>query len=311
MATAASVAAAGIPKSQISANAKWIVHIDMDRFAASDTCASLIKDPAHGKAFQSYLAHYRLLLGIEPLKDIRQVILYGEDISGSRGVALISGNMDPDLFVRRLSGNAEYRSETSGKLTIHQWLDRNSGTTLAASFYTSKLLLIASDKLTLNAALDVLGGARKSLNDTRQGLPIPASRGGVFFTAVTRGYSGSTDNPMRAAILRNTETATVLIGEAKGIVDAGMRLDAVSPSAAIQIEAIMNGLVVMAGMSDDTNGLGKLAELSQMTRENDVVNVTLRCKASDAAFALASGILDSSTSEPRKAHRPHPAPAGK
>ena len=287
----ATAAAAAIPKAQISANAKWVVHLDMDRFAASQTCASLLNDPVRGKAFQSQLAHYRLFLGIEPLEDVRQVTLYGEEISGSRGVALIAGALNPGLFAKRIAGNAQYRSKTAGKLTLHLWRDKNSGANLAACFYTAKLLIVGSDEPALNAALDVLGGSKPSLSDTRQGLPLPASRDGVFFTAVTRSYSGSDENPIRAEILRNTDTATVLIGENKGIAEAGLWLAAVSPDAADRIETYIRSMALAANLADATSELGKLAELGQISRQNKVVNVTLRCKASDAAAALASSIM--------------------
>jgi len=106
------------------------MHVDIDRLARSQTCAALTNNPAGGKAFVSRLDHYRALLGGDPLKDLRHVTLYGEDIAGGRGVALICGTLRPAAITRAMSSYPEYRTTAWDKWTLHKWRDRASGSEL-------------------------------------------------------------------------------------------------------------------------------------------------------------------------------------
>lgn len=279
--------AGGLVKSQVSGTAKWVVHYDMERFAASQMCATLLKDPVHGKAFREQLSHYRLFLGVEPLQDIRGVTLYGEETSGSRGVALVSGKLNPDLFVKRVSGNPQYQSATSGKRVVHRWTDKRSGTPLFACFHSPRLLLVGSDEAAMTGALAVMDGGRPSLANARKSLPLPPLQADVFFLAVSQGYAGTKDSPLRAMILRNTETATVLIAESRNTAEGALRLAASSPEGATIIEQTLNG-VMAASLFGDDDQVGELARRCEVSRRDRVVDVTLRCPAAEAAALVAA-----------------------
>jgi hypothetical protein len=288
-------AAAGVagpaPKSQIPAGAKWVLHLDMERFAPSQTCRSLLaQKDGNGQSFQGLLARYRALLGVDPLRDLSGVTAFGEHVTGNRGVALLSGALNPKAVATRLSGYPSYRTRSTGKLTVHSWLDKNSGSTLFACFYTTRLLLMASDEAGLAGATAVLDGSKSSLADDSS-LPFPAPRPGAFLTAVTRGYAGANPDPIKALILRGTDTATLQLAENRGLVDGALALTAISPDTAFQIHQILNGLIVSASFSDTASPLAKLAEMSEVKRQDRNVTLSLRCPAQEAAGVLAATLL--------------------
>jgi hypothetical protein len=162
-----------------------------------------------------------------------------------------------------------------------------------ACLYSSRLLVIGSDESGVAGALNVLSGAKPNMIKGRSTLVLPQPRDGVFFTAASRGYTGTEENPLKAMILRNTDSATVQIGETAGKVNAGLLLNAVSPEAALQIEQILNGLILTATLSDDPSGLARLAALSEVSRQDRTVGLHLQCPARQAAAALVSAILSS------------------
>lgn len=285
--------AAPLAKSQVPATAKWLMHVDIDRLAASQTCAILTNSPTAGRAFQEHLARYRSLLGVDPLKDLRHVTLFGEDVTGDRGVALVSGDLRAESVTRTLSAFPQYRAVPLDRWTLHKWRDRASGRDMNACLYSSRLLVIASDESGVTGAMNVLNGAKANLGKARDGLVVPPPRAGTFFTAASRGYAGGELDPLKAMILRSTESATLQIGETSGTVDAGLVLNAVSPEAAVQIEQILNGLIVAANLSGNADGLARLAALSEVARQERVVTVKLRCPARDAAQLLAAAMFPS------------------
>jgi len=275
---------------QVAADAKWVVHFDLDRFAASQTCAALIQDSALGGRFRQQMIVFKTLLGADPLKDLRHVTFYGDETSGSRGVALINGNLNADTLVQRLSTNPQYQARVIGKATVHQWHDRNSGTEMAACFFSPRLVVMGSDVRAVMAALEVLNGRKPGLTRATTELPLPGQLNGAFLLAATRGYDGPAQDSIRSDILRNTRAATLEMAENNGVVGASLMLTATSTNAAAQIEQTLKGLVVVASLSSDTDGLARLAERSEISCKDNLVNMRLGCPAKEAAALLATAL---------------------
>ena len=283
---------APLPKSQVSADAKWIVHLDMEQFAPSQTCRLLMAGKNDAKSFQALLDRYRTLLGVDPLKDLCGITLYGNETTGSRGVALFNGSLNHRAITRQFSSYPQYRTKTAGKLALHTWLDKNTGRPLWAAFQTTRELVLTTDEPSLLAATATITGSRPSLTTWKtQPFPLPATQDGTFFIAATKGYAGSNSDPVKALILRNTDTATLQLAESRGIVDGAIRLNASSPDAAMQIHQILNGLIVGASLADSASPVAKLAEMSAVSRNDKLVMLKLHCPATDAASILAGALL--------------------
>ena len=293
MLAAAATMAGPLPKAQIAVTAKWVVHLDLDCLATTKTCSALTNSPAAGPAFQNALARYRALLGVDPLRELRSVTLYGEDVTGNRGAALVSGNLRVDVITRTLTAYPKHHTTPWGAWTVHHWRDAASGKEMCACLYSNHLLVIGSDESAVDGALNVLNGVKQNLAKGKGILTFPLARDGVFFTLVSRGYAGSGQEPLKALILRNTESVTMQIGEKAGVVDASLVLNAVSPEAALQIEQIVNGLIVTANLTNDDSGLAELAALCTVNREDSTLRIRLNCPATQAAAQLARAFMTS------------------
>jgi hypothetical protein len=288
----ATAPAAPLSKTHISADAKWVLHLDIEQFAPSETCRVLLSDSGNNDKLKTLLNHYRNLLGVDPLKALSNITLYGEEISGSRGVAIIRGAIPAKALITRLSSYPEYTTRKLSGYTIHKWKDRASGTTMDACIYSSSMFIIASDDNAMNSALGTLDRSIPNLGSLKNPtLAIPLPLAGTFLTAATCGYAGASPNPLKAMLLRNTTCTTMQVAESKGIMDANIALAAVSPDAAYQIHQILNGLLVSAAFTEESSGLAKLAELSEVKRQDCLVNLRIHCPARDAAAALATSLL--------------------
>lgn len=286
---AVSSLAAPISKSQVPADSKWVMHLDMNQFASSKTCQLLASGQGEAKRFQSMLSYYRTLLGVDPLKDISSLTLFGNEVTGNRGVALISGSLKAKQISSLFSTYPKYSTKKNGRLTLQTWLDKSTNKPLWASFYNSRQLILSSDEYSLLNTAWVLDGEKPNLGASKTStLPFPAVQPGSFFTAVTKGYSGT--NPTQAMILRNTESANLQLSENSGIVDGAILLNADSPETAIQIQQILNGLMVSAGFADTDSPLAKLAELSTISRNGNTMSLKIHCPAGQAASLVASAL---------------------
>jgi len=284
--------AAPLPKSQVSGDAKWVVHLDMEQFAPSQTCRLLMGAKSGSKSFQSILNHYQTLLGVDPLKDISGLTLYGTEITGNRGTALISGALNYRAITKQFSSYPQYATRTYGKLTLHTWMDKATGRPLWACFHTTRLLILASDEGSVLNAVATIEGSRTNLTNAKTvAIPMQTLRQGAFFTALSKGYAGSDSDPVKALILKNTEAAAMQLSENRGIVDGSILLRAISPEAATQIHQILNGLMVSASLTDSSSPIAKLAEMSEISQNEKDVSLKLHCSASDAASILAETML--------------------
>ena len=283
------LSAAPISKSQVPADSKWVMHLDMNQFAASQTCRLLVAGQGDSKRFQTMLAHYRTLLGIDPLKDIASLTLFGNEVTGNRGVALISGSLNSKQITKQFSTYPQYSTKRNGRLTVQTWLDKGSNKPLWASFYSSRQLILASDEFSLLNSAWVLDGDKPNLTTGKStGLAFPAVPPGSLFTAVTKGFSGT--SPTQAMILRNTESASLQLSENSGIVDGVVLLNADSPESAIQIQQILNGLMLSSGFANPDSPLSKLSELSTLSRSGNTMSLKIRCPAGEAAGLISTAL---------------------
>ncbi len=286
------VTAGPLDKGRISADAKWFLHLDMEQFGPSQTCRILLQDPKGGERLRNLLAHYQGLLGADPLKSISHLTLYGEEITGSRGVALVGGAINSRAVAARLATYPSYSNRKNERSLIHRWKDPASGTELNACLYQSGLLVVTSDDASMDSALGTLRGARPSLASRKTAtLTLPPPAQGSFLVAASAGYAGSAPNPLKAMLLRNTTCAAMQVAESKGILDANIAMDAISTDAAYQIQQVVNGLIVSAAFTDESSGLAKLAEMSEVSRDKNQVRLRVHCPAPEAATILASALL--------------------
>jgi hypothetical protein len=284
-----SLQASPLPKSQVAGDSKWVIHLDMEQFAPSQTCRLMMNSRNGAKSFQTMLNHYRTLLGVDPLKDISGITLYGREVTGNRGTALISGALNAQAITKQLSTYPQYTINTYGKLKLQTWTDKTTNRPLWACFYTTRLLILGSDESSILNATATLGGTKPNLATGKSVyLPMQTIREGSFFTAVTRGYAGSDADPIKAMILKNTDAATLQLSENKGIVDGKVLLKAISSDSALQIHQVLNGLMVAANMSDSASPLAKLAGMSDISRNDRNVLLKVHCPAADAADILAA-----------------------
>ncbi len=293
MMEAAPVIAGPLPKSQVSSGAKWIIHLDMDQFSPSKTCRILsTSKQTDAKNFQVLLNRYRTLLGVDPLKDLTGLTVYGNEMTGSRGVALINGSLNNRSITRQFSTYPQYRTKNSGKLTLHAWQDKSTGRPLWAAFHTSRQLLLASDEPSLLKADTAVSGDSPTLSNGKAPvLPIPPARKGSFFTAVTRGYAGASPSPVIAQVLKYTELATIQISEQAGLVDGSLIIEAISADAAIFIHQTLKGIMFVSSLSEESTPFANLAKLGTITQDGKDVTLKIHCPASDAAELLAATLL--------------------
>ena len=63
--------------------------------------------------------------------------------------------LNPVIISKQFSTYPQYTTKTYGKLTFQNWMDKSTGRPLWACFYTSRLLILASDESSFITGVDL------------------------------------------------------------------------------------------------------------------------------------------------------------
>lgn len=123
---AAPLSAGELHREQVPADARWVGHFDLQAFQKTGLWREIVKrsgpDGDVGISFDE-LEEVRTELGIDPLKDLRSVTIYGRSDDDDDVVVLLETTAAIDNALTRFSQEKDYRLTEHAGLQIHTWDD--------------------------------------------------------------------------------------------------------------------------------------------------------------------------------------------
>ncbi|MEE8155673.1 MAG: hypothetical protein V3T53_12035 [Phycisphaerales bacterium] len=275
----ASVAWAGIfNPDNVSVEARWVVHLDVEALTSSEFGACLIKGLQSQE--ENPLTQMEAEIGINPLEDIYSLTAYGtgeppakgisvevtgEDVSvgavarpGGNAVVLAVMSDAIDALIQQLAADEQrYEKISRAGYTIHSWADEDSD----ARWYLyqqpieneSRRLVLASDNSdALFEGIRVLAGDAPSLADVNRDdrqLPQPGS---MLFASVDD-IGDLAGHEAASELLKRTKRLAVDLVEHEGTVILNISAQTDSPEAATTITQIIQGALAVATLAVDPN----------------------------------------------------------
>ena len=212
----ASAAFAGpIAKDQVSADAKWVAHLDVEALLASQIVQTILAEEQK-KGLAEKLAKFTETFGLDPLKDLRSVTLWGETFGPAGGVAIIQAKVDQEKLLKLLAANAGHKETKYGERAVHQWTQSPEGKgdtgIRFGTFYKDDVTVITRSEDVLKHAIDVLDAKESSLAKEDSGL-LPAESKGAFLVAAAKDITVPEEADPHAAMLRKVSGGTLVVGE--------------------------------------------------------------------------------------------------
>jgi hypothetical protein len=277
---AATGQAAPFDAKTISADAKWVVHVDFDAVRDSQivkksfqTCPALKSEA--GKHFDKIVEQF----GIDLRKDLHGVTLYGCDTDKDHAVAIVYAKVNRKPLVEKAQKAPDHKVVRSGGLEIHTWTDKTGPKShpAAGAFYKSDAIVFASSTKGVEAAIAVLESKSPGLTDAKSLL------GGHVYTGSTVllraiALPPNAHNPMAA----QADAFRIAMGENKGKSFYRARVFMKTPEAAEQIKALTEGVKALgdlqfAGDSD----IKKLVDGLKATTKGKVASVAWDASTDD------------------------------
>ena len=269
---------------QVSADARWLVHIDVDAIMAGEVTRVIgglwLKLPAASVG----LKNLSLATGIDPTEDLRSITIYGRPYTEPGAVVILRAEVDQKRLMVLLRRKADYRLSTHGEHELISWTE-NKGKedehTVTGCFHRPTVIVFGRDAAAVRKALDVLDGTSRGL-----------SRSDPLFSANTppgtmiqaRATDFADVQQFKSPLVQESKFLLVALGEEGGETFAAARLVTKSAEVARQVQAIVKGFLALAKLqlASDEEAL-KILEAVEVSTEESTVSVECRGPTGDVA----------------------------
>jgi len=273
-----------LAKTEIGADANWIVHVDHEAFLRS-AIGKLVRAELSAQGMEEKMQSFATVFGFHPLDDVRDATLYGPGGDRKKAVVLIDGKFDQDKLLALVRMNAEHAEFDHGGVTIHRWLheekkgEESTTQMMYGCLYDGHLVVMSGDLDTTKRAIDTVrsrnAGAPADL------LNAVASNGnGAFFQVVGTGVGTMAGDEPQAALLRQTEALRLHLGETTGKVFARIALEAISKETAQSMSEMLQGMIAMATLAgQEQPALGEMVRKIQLSTEGKTTHLRFEAQA--------------------------------
>lgn len=281
----ASTLAGPFRKENVSSDAKWILHLDVENLLATQLGAFFGRefvDKQLAKPVRDIEQQFGIVFD---WREIKSVTAYGTDfnkaLQGS-GVLLIEGFDFAgalDAVVEKLSaqgaGNAPLQ-----KLQVEPFPIYSARGEVFGAPVGDRLFLLSKSKEQLGRARDVAAGKAANLSKGNSFATLADAPKGFLLAAVADGFQSAAKLPPPAQGLKNAESGQVVAGEKADKVFVNLALNAKTAESASQMQQVLQGLLALATLNQEQNkDLATLVQGLKVSGAEKTVSVNLELPA--------------------------------
>ena len=175
---------------QVSADAKWAAHLDVDALHASSLFQKareqMLKE--HPEA-EGHLAMFREVWKFDPAKDLHGITIYGRQVKKDTGVAIVHAKVDQNLLLEKAKQAPDHQVSTYGKYELHSWIHAKGSKherSMTGAFYKPDVMVFGGSAEEVMAALDVLDGTKPNFAGKEPSLGGSIPQGAILVAGVDR-----------------------------------------------------------------------------------------------------------------------------
>ncbi|RME91923.1 MAG: hypothetical protein D6766_10975 [Verrucomicrobia bacterium] len=267
----------------VGADAKWVVHLDVDALLQSRVGKAL--EAKVGPDLDRGVRELNRHLGVDyDWRRIHGLTLYGSAYGTPdhpKGVLLIHSDLDWKAgFEAALNRQAELGQATDGPVQRLREgpvalfsLDRKG----FAALVSKRLAVVGASREEVEQATKVLRGEAPNRRQKADGLEVPRPRdGALLFVVAAEGFASEVPLPPRARVLQMTDALQATVREVGGklVTEVGLRTKDAQISQ--QVEQLIQGLKALVALSGEQRPeVQRLAQGLDVRRDGRRVEVSL------------------------------------
>ena len=267
---------------QVSAEAKWLVHIDADAMRSS-----VVVDKGYAKCAEKCKALGEKVTDLreackifDPTTDLQGLTFYGKEYKPGAGVAIVCGKLT-ETILNGLSEGVQkmpnYSVSTYNMYQLHTWTHAQ-GTKherpIIGVYVQPNYLVFGASEAEVKAALDVLDGSKANLAGTASPLAAAALPGALLLARV----SGLADMklPIESPIIKQTDAMALTLGENNYEAYLTADLAVKDVKTADEVKAMVDGALTNALMGTDDAEMSDLINAARVSSTEKAVSVDVR-----------------------------------
>jgi hypothetical protein len=277
---------------RVSADAKWLLHLDADAMRGSVVAnAGYEQYKEKCKAIGQQIEELRTACQIfDPIKDLKAVTFYGTQFKDDAGVAIVHASFSESVLntlyeaVQKLPDYKLLRHESHD---MHAWTHAK-GTphqrSMIGVYVQPDLMLFGTSADEVAAALDVLDGAKPRLAEKTSPMSAPTPAGTLLELRLT-GLS-TVKLPIESPIIKRIEMLGLTSGESDQVSYLTIKLGTNDAKAAEEVKAVIDGILDSALLATENYEMSELLNAVRVTADDKMVTVDVRGPAQYGWFFL-------------------------
>jgi hypothetical protein len=236
------IMATNLQKSIIPAEASWVIHFDLEKFAATQIGNHLLTEEdalGLGKKNDNFLKKYKINLK----EDIDGITVFGIGKGDENIVACLQGNFDRDYLLGLLGAEDSHKEIPHGQYTIHNWDGDEYGV-----FAGEHLVLMGPSEEAIKLALDVIAGKKANIASSPMNEYLKEIPANAFLAALANDISSLGGSKSKMFIIKKTESAMFSLAEIKENFNIRLNFTVKTLEDAQNMENVLRGLISLANM---------------------------------------------------------------
>ncbi len=281
-----------IPTSIVPDGARWVAHLDMEKFVATGLYGYLDKD---GK-FEIKSRDINRWLKIDVPKDVTGVTVFGfEPGAKGRAVVVVSGKFDKARLLTLLDLAEDHTEKAYGAYTLYSTGDDGFG-----AFINDNLIVLSESAEAIEKVLDTAGGKAKNFAASSLSAALKDVPPGAFLSGVLPDLSRLSGMNNQSKILEKASGLFFLAQEKQDVLQIRLQVTADSPENAKNMFDLVQGIIAMGKLGGNEGDMAKIASLIdglQVKLEGKVLKIDFERPSRDIADLVSkghglSGLLD-------------------
>ena len=268
----AAVQAAKIDKANISNDAKFVVHLDLDAFRASKIGITLLEKIRKDEGGEKLNALAELI-GFDPLSAIHGATMFGNG-EEDNGILVVKHKADNTKLLAFMKLDEHYRKTEHGKHEIHGTGDRGDGKRGYVSFVNATTAVLAASRELAAEGIDLVNGKGAAVKQIPTSLVSADKKAKNAFLVAYANVEDLKEHIDNETVNQMAKRVAFVMGESDEKFILSISVDALDADAAENMENMVNGLIGFARLNQDENPEVKdILKGLKVTRNEENVSV--------------------------------------
>ncbi len=231
---------------QVPAEAKWLIHVDMDAARPTKTWDALYTRLINDDMFQQKVGQIEQLTNMQFPRDVHDITIYGREAGDEAGVVVLHGNIDRNRTLGFLQLNETYSEKAYGERRIVAWQDQEKK--LYAAFFNESTVVVGRSEANIQAGLDVMDSKIESIKAGPLGAgskPQMLAYVAVRELSRWKQKAGEAQSP----VVKQIQGGWLSLNETDGNAVLHASLSADNSEVADQLQTILRGIKAMVSLA--------------------------------------------------------------